>query len=183
MVIGAVGVTLPHLPQPSGLSSARERRRRNRQELSPGGRIVLHSRSNERLPQSQPPPPVEEAGLKDRGPADSQAAVQEERQEEQEEEEEVICLLDTTLHLAEPRRKSRDTAAPQAREAFTSASVRLRERSKSLRESVHSFSTHTPPPHTIYITMCVCMCVQFAGCCAWGRTAPASNDSTTHLRA
>ena len=124
--------------QLSRLSLARERRRRNRQEQSPGGRIVLRSRSNESLPQQhQPPLLVEQQGkVKDEAPSSSQVLAQDQQHEEHEEEEKVICLLDTTLHLAEPSRKSRDAVTPLAREAFVGTSVKLRERSKSLRESV-----------------------------------------------
>ena len=85
---------LPSAPPPSStplsvehkpeLSSAREKRRRYKQEAR--GRVVLRSRSADHIPNASPPT-IEETDSGGSG----------------KEEDEVITLMDTTLHLPEPK--------------------------------------------------------------------------------
>ena len=117
----------PPPPPPSAqssevLSSARERRRKNRSGSA--GRIVLKSRSNVLLPEKQD---CEEKDIS------SARVTTEQCPEEVKEEEEVITLLDTTLHVDGCHKPDQPLPAA-SREAHLSTAIRLRERSKALRE-------------------------------------------------
>ena len=119
----------PPSQQQQGLSSARERRRRTRQHDSPsiGARIVLRSRSNEKLP--------------------SPAAA---TQDKSEQKQEVISLLDSTLQLlpehSSPPLDDTEHSSPPLDDTEHSSppldntsgaadhTLRLRERNRYLRQ-------------------------------------------------